>query len=484
MKKLATLILSALAFGTTAQTTNIHNEGGCGTVTPQSHLEKIYDFVQHNPAAYHRGTGAVDSIPLSLHIVGKDDGTGYYSLTNMFQVICQLNDHYTPANFHFYIKWPITFINNTSYYVHDFDKGEEMMQQNNKPNSVNVYFVQDPAGNCGYYDFSGDAVAISKGCAASNSTTLTHELGHFFSLPHTFAGWESGTAWNPEQVTRTGPNSNCNSAGDGFCDTYADYIAARWSCPAPIGMRDNNGDLYHPDSSVYMSYSLDACQSRFSDQEIAAMQSDLHFDRNSFAGNAIPHPRALDTLHLSYPADTLFAGKKKAVWRKVPGAEYYYVRLSRQTAPSSFLASELVTDTSWTINTSLVDGGYYLIQVTPLNAHNTCMEYNTTRPFVFSNKNGNLSISLYNSGSDGIEAYPNPLSAGKELSIELNSADVGKYTLSITNISGHIVYEEEVIHSGVSSLYTLPVHQLASGIYIVRCKGQGRVFVQKLTIQP
>ena len=134
-------------------------------------------------------------------------------------------------------------------------------------------FVNDPAGACGYYSPFRDAIAIRKSCSAPNSTTLVHELGHFFSLPHTFNGWENGAVpTNPEKVTRTGPSANCSSTGDKFCDTEADYQGERWFCPYNDIKFDSNNDQYHPDSSIYMGYASDECMTRFSNMEIAAMQ--------------------------------------------------------------------------------------------------------------------------------------------------------------------------------------------------------------------
>jgi hypothetical protein len=44
-----------------------------------------------------------------------------------------------------------------------------------------------------------------------NSTTLSHEIGHGFNLPHTFDGDNNGT--------NCPPNSNCSAQGDRVCDT-------------------------------------------------------------------------------------------------------------------------------------------------------------------------------------------------------------------------------------------------------------------------
>ncbi len=479
MMRLFTLLLVGLSLSAAAQ-----NTGGCGTVTPQSEVDKIYDFVQHNAAAYAKpAAGAIDSIPLSIHIVGTDAGTGYYPLQNLFTVLCQLNQRYAPSGFHFYVQWPLRYINNTAYYIHDFSDGYYMMQQNNVPGAVNVYFVNDPAGNCGYYTYGADALAIGNKCAGSGSTTLTHELGHYFSLPHTFYGWEGGnTPSNPEAVRRTGPGTNCSSAGDGFCDTYADYISNRWSCPALVSKTDVYGDLYHIDSSMYMSYSFDACQSQFSAQQMAAMQYNLHVVRNSFAGTSIPPVRSLSAPNILYPADTLYVNGKKAAWRSVPGADYYYAFLSLQTDPTRPIVSALTKDTSLNFSTyGFVDEGQYAVTVVPVNAHDFCMNYKTVQPFVYTARAGALGVTTLREDGGILQAYPNPLPAGMDMQLRFGGLPVGSYTLSLTSLNGQVVAEQTVEYRG-SGIQTFRMRNCPEGFYFLRWKGAGGQGVLKLRV--
>ena len=61
--------------------------------------------------------------------------------------------------------------------------GAYMFAENNVTNLVNIYFVGDPAGNCGYFSPSGKCHSCGNSCAGTSNTTIAHELGHFFSLP-------------------------------------------------------------------------------------------------------------------------------------------------------------------------------------------------------------------------------------------------------------------------------------------------------------
>lgn len=470
MKKLFTAVFLSIASLASAQ--NIQNSG-CGTITSQAEIEDVYDFVQHNPLAYAKTAGVIDSIPLSLHIVGTDAGAGYYSLNNLFPVICQLNERFAPVNFHFYIKWPIQYINSSAYYQHNFGGGYNMMTQNNVPNSVNIYFVQDPAGNCGYYTSGADAVAIGKNCAGSGNTTVAHELGHYFTLPHTFYGWENGnTPSRPELVRRSGPGTNCNNSGDGFCDTYADYFSGRWNCPGPVGKTDDSGDLYRLDSSMYMSYSSDPCQSRFSAQQIARMQYNLRTTRRSFPNAVNPKSMAMDTARIVYPADTLYANVKKGRWNKVPGADYYFVRISLQSSPKQYLQTTLTKDTFTDITANIVDGGLYLIDITPVNAHDVCLNYSAPRPFTFADRYANLSVGTAGASDAQLVVYPNPVSAGADLNVNFQAMPPGNYTLSLTTISGQTVRSQEYKHTGGTKVFNFNTQTCAEGLYFLRWKSE------------
>ena len=481
MKKIfiALLLCSKAAFG--QQHTEI-SQGGCGTVTSPAQLQEVYDFVQHNPAAYAKGTAVVDSIPVSIHIVGKTDGTGYYTFENLSKVMCQLNQKYAPVNFYFYLRWPIQYINNDDYYVQDYFSGEDMMDNNNVAGTVNIYFVQDPAGNCGYYTYSGDAVSIGKSCAGNNSTTVAHELGHYFTLPHTFSGWENGnTPSNPEAIRRTGTGANCNSAGDGFCDTDADYLSVRWSCPFFSQKTDVYGDLYHLDSSMYMSYSSDACQSRFSNQQIAKMQNNLHTSfRRAAIYNATPPARGvLSAPAIISPTDTIFANTNKITWSKVAGADYYYVRISLITGlPKQTI---LTADTSLVPGFSMVNNAQYTVTVSPVNAFDICMNYSSTRPYIYSTKNAPLSIPQTAGMQAGMSIYPNPLTNG-DVSVQLTGLPAADYTLSVVNISGQVVHKEQVAVNTGNQVHTISLPELVNGVYYIHCNSALFRSTQKLTI--
>ena len=100
----------------------------------------------------------------------------------------------------------------------------------------------------------------------ANSGTVTHELGHVFSLAHTFGAGDVIAAAQGEPFDASMElvdGSNCETTGDNICDTPADpYIpndpnGTVWidgNCVYIYDGRDANGDYYEPDIDNIMAY--------------------------------------------------------------------------------------------------------------------------------------------------------------------------------------------------------------------------------------
>lgn len=362
-----------------AQTPTTHNSNdGCGTVMPTEILDWISAkrFYENSSANNNRD---IYYIPIQFHVVGTTQGEGYFASDEVFRLLCQLNRNFEPVGFYFYVTSPTNYIDNTNYYEHDYNAGENMMNNNNVNNHVNVYIVKDPAGNCGYFTWQGDAVAVAQSCSGNNSTTLTHELGHFFSLPHTFSGWEGAyDAENnlvdapPSNQQERANGSNCATAGDRFCDTPADYVSYRWNCPGGL-FTDPTGATFNPDGTYYMSYSNDACQKLFSNEQIAAMRSFLLEERSNLVGSSASlNFAAPEPTQVYYPANTSQNVNNNNVlfsWANST-ADYYYLEAIQYDNPNGTNLRVFVEDTFYVAN---LDPNYnYYYAIIPLNNGNTC----------------------------------------------------------------------------------------------------------------
>ena len=449
---------------------------GCGTLTPKEEINKIY---RHAPDLINmKRTAVADTLPLSIHLVGNDNGTGHLNTDQLLRMLCRINERYSGTGISFYIMWPIHFINNSTYYKHTASVGLQMMREYNIPNSINVYFVNDPDGTCGYYHPSGGAVAIKNQCAGINSTTLTHELGHFLGLPHTFYGWEDGdTPTNPEKVTR-GPGANCSTAGDGFCDTDADYLANRWNCPYRGNKIDINGDLYHPDSSLYMSYAADICMSRFSNMQIAWMQNTIEAYPELTAA-ASPSYSDFSSPTVLYPTDSIHANLMYLIWNSVDNAEVYHVRVT-QKGTGTLLTESITADTILPLNHNMVQNNSYNIRIAPMNGINVCRSNSFSKDFIYTNAPTDLTLLSFSDIPPGVRIFPNPVA--QTLNISLDFMPEGNYRISLRNITGQLVHQYNFNHTKVNSTIHIDVSSFANGLYFIYLIGGNKTTSQKLFI--
>ena len=122
---------------------------------------------------------------------------------------------------------------------------------------INVYVVGSiiPAVEAGFAGKVDNFMVLSHACT-SDPKCWSHEMGHFFSLAHTF-----DTSGGLEFVN----GSNCQIAGDSICDTPADINPApvNGSCQWIGTNKDPNGDYYTPIIGNIMSYHPSPCKTPF-----------------------------------------------------------------------------------------------------------------------------------------------------------------------------------------------------------------------------
>jgi hypothetical protein len=156
----------------------------------------------------------------------------------------------------------------------------EMQAQYNVKNRINIYYVADivdKPGKAGFAALGGIGVFDQFGIVIKKSSTdartLTHEMGHYFGLLHTFQGPTPTT-----QTIELADGSNCKITGDLVCDTPADpyidpdpsgnYVDA--TCRFISMKKDANGHYYDPLVGNVMSYYLN-CSCGFTDEQYIRM---------------------------------------------------------------------------------------------------------------------------------------------------------------------------------------------------------------------
>jgi HYR domain/Pregnancy-associated plasma protein-A len=234
----------------------------------------------------------VQQYAVQFHIVRMDNGSGGVDVDDIrdeFQNF--VNPYFAAIDIEFVECGPELYHNSSQYYVlgdggENADAaGDAMSATWNVANVVNVYFVSDPDGACGWARFPwslpADYIVMANSCA-DNQSTMVHELGHYFGLYHTHE-----TALGAENVTRDNGNAcwDCQGDGDLLCDTPADpnlsSTANNFPSCAYTGVgTDGCGVAYSPSINNIMSYADKACRTIFTAQQQARMSVYRDDDRD------------------------------------------------------------------------------------------------------------------------------------------------------------------------------------------------------------
>lgn len=457
MKKLFLAALLAIPYLSNAQ-------NFCGTVQTETDLTWLRNFQANHIPGEVRGGGPY-YVPLKIHIVGTDDGSGYINVSTVMQNICDLNVQYEPVGFIFYLYEDIDYINNSSYYNHGWDDGYTMMISNNENDAVDMYYVSDPAGNCGYFSPAGHAVAIANGCGSIGNSTIAHELGHYFSLPHTFYGWEWGEPPLSDQEQVDG--GNCNSAADGFCDTPSDYASWRWFCSSAPTFTDPDGVEFSPDGTYFMSYSDDGCQDKFSPDQIDAMNAYLQGPEDELLDHPAINYTDVDSATLVYPeegAEDLFSNYVPLSWNAVEKAQGYVVQVA-YTPSFSGIAYDIFTTDTFFICTNLVHDKKYYWRVKVVAEANSCEAASAYKYF---NTGSEVLASVQNTDEETVfQVYPNPLTTGNEVKVSVMHEAGKNETILISDVTGKIIAEKVFVTNGMLQTISIELPQMAEGMYVV-----------------
>lgn len=190
------------------------------------------------------------------HIVYDSLGKTDFMEADILEDLDSLNKNFAPICVSFEVC-EFRYIDNFLYLEVDKDKQwQEMQVLYNLKNRINIYYVTDitnPIGAEGFAGFGQIADTTKSGIVVKSvgEKTLSHEMGHYFGLSHTFE-----TKFGAELVN----GSNCATAGDQICDTPADpNTAAGGDCNFATMAKDANGQYYRPYTNNIMSYFPDAC---------------------------------------------------------------------------------------------------------------------------------------------------------------------------------------------------------------------------------
>jgi len=269
-----------LAIGPAASPALGHGDGFCGShVTARDAMivaarqrAGLYD-----PLMPPAGEFETVYVPLTIHVVRRSDGSGGLPEDRVQAAIEDANRHFAGAGIAFCRSGPTNFIDDDFFYedietIADIDL---LRQTDVVEGTINCYFTEVLPGLCGISSFTTSPVqgiVMLNDCTATatDSSTFSHEIGHYFDLYHTHE-----PAFGLECVD----GSNCTSAGDLLCDTPADPLLGFSNvsgCEYIGSARDScNNEPYAPDPANIMSYSPQSCTDIFTPDQYARARATL-----------------------------------------------------------------------------------------------------------------------------------------------------------------------------------------------------------------
>ncbi|KAF9008779.1 metalloprotease [Cyathus striatus] len=253
------------------------DRGTCGTVISDEELVAAEKHFQKNKVTPSEFSIASATIPVQFHVISKDTtlSGGYVPDSQIASQISVLNDDYAATGLTFVLANTTRTIN-SSWFT---SVGPSTTTQTTMKNSLrqggastlNIYTVgfqsSSTSGLLGYSTFPSsyssaakdDGVVVLYSSLPGGTTTnynfgqtVTHEVGHWVGLYHTFQGGCSGTG---DQVSDTPPEASAASG----CPTSRDTCTG------------GGVDPIHN----YMDYSYDSCMYEFTAGQITRLKSQM-----------------------------------------------------------------------------------------------------------------------------------------------------------------------------------------------------------------
>lgn len=479
----------------------------CGT--ENQHL--IIERLQKNRAEFLNRplarTQMPTYVPVIYHLVGDNSGNERANLKDVLEMHCFLNNFYDTLDMRFYIT-DLNYIDNSTIHTDPRSANSRVrIRLAKRNNAMNIFLVKNIGGGAqggstlGYYVPGDDYIVIQENQINGFASTLAHEVGHFFSLAHTFYGWEN-TVYDASQPTPTfvtlsngqrimveyvNRNRNCNNSADGFCDTPPDYLLG-FQNPAG-GCNPYNGPAKDPDNvpvdpmeNNLMSYFERCPVYRVTQEQTQAMQQDLQSTARSALRTGWTPPSISVDDDIRYRTPNNNASLPVYVnidldWDDVPGATHYLVEIDRINTFNRDVLSFVVDESFLTVPELRQNFNYYW-RVTPYNPYYTCATGQFQRF-----RTGDQVTSVNNiTGLDYWAVVPNPLTSGPA-TIKVDNTEAIEGTMSVIDLQGKILWQNTL--QLTPGTHNIPVEFSGTnaGIYFVRLESNRGVSTRKIIIQ-
>jgi hypothetical protein len=207
--------------------------------------------------------GTITFLPIKIHVVSDNGNVGASTPTNINKAFASLNKHFAKTDLQFFLCGSVNTINSATYFNFNISQESGLCDPNDVNNAINVYIVNNITYTSGsnvtgyaYFPSSDKRYnrIVLKNTFLTDDKTFAHEMGHFFSLYHTFQNNNDADISKRELVGR----SNCTTAGDLVCDTPADPYALSGAtmngCLYTGAITDANGVQFSPLTNNLMGY--------------------------------------------------------------------------------------------------------------------------------------------------------------------------------------------------------------------------------------
>lgn len=504
MKKVSlclSIALFAMAFQMMAQH---HNHANCGVnAIAGAQLKEAMLETRKEMRDFVRPRNAVTYVPVRFFLVAKNNGDDRPSEALALRALCRLNENYLDQEIQFYIKEFKNWNNSTVHSNPGGFGGISAISNQMEYDAINVFIVDEigEPGVAAYYQLpygpNGNDWIVAARQFVDDETTLTHEVGHFFTLNHPFFGWEPNP-WNdadhgnpvtqfyaPDDFTEVElvDGSNCEFAGDALCDTPADYMFPfpGGGCNLGFDIFDANEDKLEPDFNNFMNYA--SCSSYyFSDDQKDAISSSLFSSaRNYVRPNYTPNTDEIDgNPSIVSPSQNETIDTYNSVymeWTAVTGADSYLV----EVASPAENPRRIITNSNSITLTDLSPDLTYLWRVLAFNESNTCGGYTSQR--IFKTGNDQVSDTSDLPNLDEWNVTPNPVKSGFPLLVNVESAEGLEGTVSLVAVTGQLVQQlkNQRFPAGLSSL-EINTEGLVQGVYFVTLRTADGLETQRVSI--
>jgi len=482
--------------------TSVASAQFCGT--PQDPLLERVDINKKNMIPMQRSVQKY--IPITFHLVAASNGSGRVSEEGVLMQVANINASYADQEAKFYIDHFNYFDNDAVYNSPASAAAKTQMRLRRDNNAINV-FITNTADNGGgspgvvlaYYDPQEDWVVSRKNEINGASSTLAHEVGHFFSLAHPFDGWDChpftlDEYTNPVNVDFTIPceggggsklielhdGSNCNTAGDRVCDTPEDYnlgLLYQNDCSENTSVKDKHGDVIKPMVNNFMSYYRNCLAYVFTPTQKNLINTDFFsFPRSYIRTGVVPNTTpVVDPVQYISPingAETNGTTNILLDWEDVPGANKYLVIYDRFASFTFAPVKVFVTSSELLITDALVVDKPYYWKVWPYNESMTGAGYSAAQNFVVGNGTAVNEIREIND----FALTPNPVMDHIPALLTLSSTKPINGQLQVTDASGQVLSNETISIPAGMSQYKVQNEDLPIGIYFVTILSeQGRL---------